>query len=408
MARINKISMKNIILSFLIVASTLLKAQENNSIPAEIKNIGNQINSPFLDYSPRVTADASMLIFTSRRPLSKSNLFKSKDQIYHSNFDRNKKEWLDGIPFSERINVSSQNNIAAAISNDGQRILICRKDKNGNGDIYETVLSGWEWAEPVSIAPQINSGYDESSASITPDGKTIFFVSNRRGGFGGYDIWYCMQKSDGSWSQAINLGAPINTKNDEVSVFFHPDGKTLFFSSNGANSIGGYDVFMSVFNPSTIYWSKPKNLGPSINSTSDDLDFIMEANGKTGYFSTIRLGGLGEKDIYQVTFPIDFMKTDLTVLVGHVTDKKGKAIEAKISVKDKSTDKLIGIFNANSATGKYLVTLQPGKNYVLEFTAEDYFEFNDSIEISSKPGFEEVTKDVVLKSKKVIQGSFQK
>ncbi len=394
--------MKNRFACIFIIITSTMAAQQANSIKVEIKSIGDQINSSSWDYTPLITADASMMLFTSRRPVSKHEILKQKDLIYHSNFDFKTMEWLDGIPFSKKINASFKNNRAAAISNDGQQMLIIREDGDGNGDIYETHLSGWEWSEPVSLGPPINTIYDESSASITPDGKIIFFVSNRPDGLGGYDIWYCAKKDNGKWGPAVNLGDPINSKYDEVSVFFHPDGKTLFFSSNKPGSLGGFDVYMSVFDRTTITWSKHVNLGLSINSPEDDLNFVMEADGKIGYYSSIRLGGLGGKDIYRVKFFEDIMKPDLIVLKGRVIDSKGNAIESKIVIKDKSTDKITGIFASNSSTGKYVVSLPAGKNYSIAFTADDYSEFDDSFDISAKTGYEEVSKDVILKSNRII------
>ncbi len=400
--------MKNIIISIIVIITSSLKAQQNNSVKVEIKNIGEQINSPYLDYSPLIAADGSMMVFTSARPLTEGIMENLRDHIYHSNFDLNKKVWLDGIPFSEKINGTGKNTHATALSNDGQRMLICRADRKNSGDIYETHVLGWEWTEPISLGEPINSVYNESSASITPDGNTIFFVSNRPGGLGGDDIWYCTKKSDGKWTEAANLGAPVNSKDDEESVFFHANGKTLFFSSNGHKSLGGLDIFMTEFDRTSRSWAEPKNIGTPINTGGDDINFVMEANGKTGYYSTIRLGGLGEKDIYSVKFLEEIVKVDLTLLTGRVVNAKGNAVEAKIVVKNKSNGSIIGVFNSNIATGKYLVSLPAGKNYEIEFTAEDYFEYKDSIEIKDKSGYMEVSKDVILTSKKVYSDPLKK
>ncbi|MDP1746780.1 MAG: OmpA family protein, partial [Bacteroidota bacterium] len=249
---------------------------------------------------------------------------------------------------------------------------------------------------PVNMGEPINSADKEPSACISPDGRTIYFVSDREGGLGGFDIWYSIKDSTGKWGEAKNIGAPINSMEDEDGLFIHSDGKTLFFSSKGHNSMGGYDVFMSVMDNTTKVASSPINLGPSINTSGDDLYFVMEANGKTGYYSSNRLGGSGEKDIYQITFLENIMKGNLRLLKGRVLNKKGNPIVSKIIVKDKATGNIIGTFASNSATGKYLITLPADKNYDLEFTAPGYIPYSYSIESSNKLGYKGIEKDIIL------------
>ncbi|MES2138331.1 MAG: OmpA family protein [Bacteroidota bacterium] len=404
--------MQNRIVSFFLVMATAVNAQtyrgtkvaqagtQTDSIKVEIKNIGDQVNSTFVDYAPLISADGSIMVFTSRKPLIENKIKNLKDHIYYSNFDKEKMKWSNAIPFSDTINVPGQNNSAISILNNGQQMLIYRDDLNTNGDIYESHLEGSSWTEPVSMGEPINSPDKEPSACISPDGGTIYFVSDRKGGLGGFDIWYSTKDSTGKWGEAKNMGAPINSTEDEDGLFIHSDGKTLFFSSKGHNSIGGYDVFISVLDQTTKVASSPKNLGPSINTTGDDLYFVMEANGKTGYYSSNRLGGSGEKDIYQITFLENILTGNLRLLKGRVLDKKGNPIVSKIIVKDKATGEIIGTFASNRATGKYLITLPADKNYDLEFTANGYIPYSYSIESSNRLGYKGIEKDIVLESKK--------
>lgn len=404
--------MQNRFISFFLVMATALNAQsyrgadvvqsvmQTDSIKVEIKNIGDQINSPFVDYAPLISADGSIMVFTSRKPVIENKIKNLKDHIYYSNFDKKKMKWSNAIPFSDTINVPNLNNSAISILNNGQQMLIYRDDLNTNGDIYESHLEGSSWTEPLSMGEPINSPAKEPSACISPDGGTIYFVSDRKGGLGGFDIWYSTKDSTGKWAEAKNMGAPINSMEDEDGLFIHSDGKTLFFSSKGHSSIGGYDVFMSVLDQTTKVASSPINLGPSINTTGDDLYFVMEANGKTGYYSSNRLGGSGEKDIYQITFLENIMTGNLRLLKGRVLDKKGNPMVSKIIVKDKATGDIIGTFASNSATGKYLITLPADKNYDLEFTADGYVPYSYSIESSNKLGYKGIEKDIVLESKK--------
>ena len=403
--------MKNRFISGFIVMASILNAQpnktvapllpgkQNDSLKVEIENIGEQINSPFLDYAPLISADGSLLIFTSRRPLVEKKTKNLKDYIYYSNYDNKKMKWSDAIPFSDSINVPEKNNSAISISNNGQQMLIYRDDLNTNGDIYESHLSGSEWTEPISLGEPVNSPDKEPSACISPDGETIYFVSNRTGGLGGFDIWYCTKNSDGKWGEAINIGEPINSIADEDGLFINSDGKTLFFSSKGHNSMGGYDVFMSVLNPTTKVWSMPNNLGPSINTAEDDLYFVMEANGKNGYFSSSRPGGFGEKDIYHIVFIDNFMKTNLRLLKGIVIDEKGNPVESIITVIDKSTGKIIGSSGSNKTSGKYLITFPADKNYEIEVNADGYTGYKYSIDTSNTADDKEIAKEIILKLK---------
>ncbi|MES2285220.1 MAG: OmpA family protein [Bacteroidota bacterium] len=406
--------MQNRFISFFLVMATALNAQSyrgtnvvqpvvpTDSIKVEIKNIGDQINSPFVDYAPLISADGSIMVYTSRKPLIENKIKNLKDHIYYSNFDKGKMKWSNAIPFSDTINVPSRNNSAISILNNGQQMLIYRDDLNTNGDIYESHLEGSSWTEPVNMGEPINSADKEPSACISPDGGTIYFVSDRKGGLGGFDIWYSTKDSTGKWGEAKNMGAPVNSLEDEDGLFIHSDGKTLFFSSKGHNSMGGYDVFMSVLDNTTKVASSPKNLGPSINTSGDDLYFVMEANGKTGYYSSNRLGGLGEKDIYQITFLENIMQGNLRLLKGRVLDKKGNPMVSKIIVRDKATGEIVGTFASNSATGKYLITLPADKDYDLEFTADGYIPYSYSIESSNKLGYKGIEKDITLESKREI------
>lgn len=407
--------MQNRFISFFLVIATALNAQsyhtadvvrsapQTDSIKVEIKNIGDHVNSPYVDYAPLISADGSIMVFTSRKPLIANKIKNLKDHIYYSNFDKEKMKWSNAIPFSDTINVADQNNSAISISNNGQQMLIYRDDLNTNGDIFESHLAGIEWSEPASLGEPINSPAKEPSACISPDGGTIYFVSDREGGLGGFDIWYSIKDSAGKWGEAKNIGEPINSTEDEDGLFIHSDGKTLFFSSKGHNSMGGYDIFMSILDQTTKVMSFPKNLGPSINTPEDDLYFVMEANGKAGYYSSNRQGGLGEKDIYQITFLENIMKGNLRLLKGRILDKKGNPIKSKITVIDKSNGEIIGTFTSNAITGQYLITLPDDKNYDVEIDAEGYDVYEYSLKNSNIGGYKEIDKNIFLKSKKNIQ-----
>lgn len=267
-----------------------LKSQENvDSTEQIITNLGATVNTPYDEFSPIISSDGTTLIFTSKRPIFDEDIKKKQpgtENVYISYYDDMIWKWSEAKMLGETINQPGKNNSPIALSNDGQRMLLYRGDPDGN--IYESVLNGEEWSEPVKLPEPINSSKHESSASISPDGRTIYFVSNRKGGQGKLDIWLCHQDNMGTWGKAENLGETINTEEDEEGVFIHPDGKTLYFSSMGHNTSGGFDIFKSIYENGS--WSIPVNMGNSINTPDDDLFFTITADGKTGYYSTAYVG----------------------------------------------------------------------------------------------------------------------
>jgi len=396
--------MKLLFTAFFSTLSLCLLAQQNDSSKIEIKNLGTQVNSPFPDYAPLISADGDMMIFTSRRPTAQKDIIKGvegTENVYSTYYDDKHAKWLVTFLLGPTINLPGVDNSAIALSNDGQRMLLYRggNEQNANGDILESSLVGEEWSDPIRLPPPINTDFDETSASISPDGRTIYFVSDRNWGYGGRDIWSCTQDSTGNWGEAINMGRAINTEQDEEGVYIHPNGKVLFFSSKGHNSIGGYDIFMSVFDETTQTWAKAENLGVPINTTGDDIYFELQANGKTGYYASSQSGGATDVDIYSATFPENILKKNVTLLKGRIINKEEVALGSTIVVTNKTTGKLIGSFKSNKTTGKYLVSLPPGIKYEFEITADGYNTNSIPIDIPYKAGYTEILKDIILEKK---------
>lgn len=381
-------------------------AQWSDTGKVQIQNLESSINSIYSDYGSVITSDGLFMYFTSRRPVNIEKADKNKqykEEIYRSMYNAKTHSWSEAELMDVPVNVLGRNNSVITISNDGQRMLLYRDDNFGNGDIYESDLTGTEWSEPVKLPEPINSKYHESSASISPDGRTIYFVSKRptKKSPKGNDknIWYCTQDEHGFWSTAIEIGAPINTTQDEEMAFIHPDGKTLFFSSKGHNSMGGFDIFMSVYDESKKIWGTPENLDSPINTVNDDVGFVMQANGKIGYYSSSHEDAIGEKDIYRIIFRKDIMKKHLTLYKGHITTETGNPINAKIVVSDKSTGEHFGTFSSNSNTGNYSISLPEGKHYYITISAADFFTYNDSLDVPYSKGFREVSRNIFLKPK---------
>jgi outer membrane protein OmpA-like peptidoglycan-associated protein len=341
-------------------------------INVKIENLGSAINTSYADYSPIVSADEAMMIFTSRRPGSTGGKLTESDNFYEDIYmsTQNDSVWSAAENIGPPVNTDDHES-AVGIAVDGQLILIY-KDDNGDGNIYSTLLRGDKWTVPLKLNSNINTKYWEPSAFISADGNTLYFTSNRPGGYGGRDIYKSVKTFDGDWGEAINLGNTINTAYDEDAPFIHPDGVTLFFSSNGHKTMGGFDIFSSVSSGNNT-WSEPVNVGYPINSPDDDIYYVVSPNKTHAYYSSFKEGGKGEKDNYLITF-VDAPKcTPIVIYKGIVRDPYGKPVKnLEITVTDIATAEIVGKYHSNSKTGKYLFILTPGKNYSICYSADDY------------------------------------
>lgn len=389
---------------------------DKDSVKVQIRFTGKELNTPFPEYAPVINADGSVMYFTSRRPVTEKEKKKGitgLENIYFSSFNRETGKWTEALMLPAPVNFPGRFNSAVALSNDGQRLFLYRDDKFGNGDIYESVLQGNLWSEPQSLPEPINSQYHETSVTLSPDGNTLYFVSNRPGGKGEKDIWYCTKTKDarlppasrqdrdghGTWSQAKNLGSPVNSSKDEEGIFMHPDGKTLYFSSRGHSGRGGYDIFYTRLENGK--WTQPVNLGPAINTPNDDVYFVVEANGQNAYYASIRDDGMGEKDIYKVTFifPEKNKKNtaQLTLFKGNVLDKLTKQpLESDIELIDLEKGEQITTLKSNAATGAFMLSLPAGKNYAINVKKQNYLFYSENFNIPSGDEYKEVHKTVLL------------
>ncbi|MBL4623913.1 MAG: PD40 domain-containing protein, partial [Flavobacteriales bacterium] len=267
-----------------------------------IENVGDSVNSFYSEYDPFITADESIMMFTSRRKGTRGGGKAEIDHVFYEDLYISYNEngfWSEAKRMKNKFNKHT-NDAIIGLSHDGKEIFIYRDSKQG--DIYLANRDGDSWDRPKPIK-EINTGYHESSACFSFDKKTIYFVSDKPGGYGGRDIYYSNKQEDGTWGIPENLGGKINTQYDEERLYIHPNGKIIFFSSQGHNSMGGYDIFFSELDDSGN-WGKPENLGYPINGPDDEISFVITAEGDRGYFSSYRPGGKGDRDIYLIRFGI--------------------------------------------------------------------------------------------------------
>jgi len=345
-----------------------------------IQNVGNPINTKYDEYVPLISADESMLLFTSRRPGSTGGFLDPNDRPFEDIYVSYKSNETWSLPKQLRKGLNTATNDACVgLSADGQILFIFKTNENlYSGDLYECRMGFDDWEDPVKLGANINSENIESSASITIDDKTLYFSSDREGGFGGKDIYKVQRLPNGEWGNAINLGPTINTPQDEDAPFIHMDSRTLYFSSKGHQNMGGYDIFKTELENDN--WTIPVNLGYPINTVKDDIFFVLAADGKSGYYSSSREGGLGGQDIYKVILKDEFVK--LRVLKGKVFDAKetANAIGAKITLIENETKRIQGIYNAKPANGKFIMLVEPEKTYNIIIEADGYYSLTSALD----------------------------
>lgn len=339
---------------------------------------GPGINTGDDEYWPSITADGHTLMFTRQQNINNNPNFHGvvQEDFYVSNYSDNKwqKAFSAGAPLNTILNEGAQ-----TISPDGSYMFFTacnRPDGLGNCDLYFSALENGRWSEPFNLGPPVNTNRWESTPSVSADGKTLFFSSNRPGGYGGKDLWLTRLNSKNKWTEPENLGSSINSEEDEISPFIHFDGKTLYFSSNGKVGMGGFDLYMSRLNEDST-WSQPLNLGYPINTYNDEMGLIIEAGGKKAYFSSTREKAEG-KDIYSFTLYAAIRPNPVSYMKGKVYDKEtGKLLKADYELINLSTRKIV-VKNSTDETGNFLVCLPSGYNYGINVSKTGYLFYSDN------------------------------
>jgi hypothetical protein len=367
----------------------------------QISNVGPVINNEYPDFSPVLSVDGNALFYTSRRvrpDSSNANVLDLIAGIPHENIYVSYKDREGNWQAPELLNINPKGpgHLASVnVSADGQTLFLY-KDDSGDGNIYESVLVGELWSDPVLMGSDINTKAWETHGAITADGNTFYFISDRTGGYGGRDIYRVVRLPDGSWSKAQNLGNMINTKYDEEGVFIHPNGRTLYFGSVGHNSMGGFDIFTSELQDDGT-WSYPKNVGYPLNTVDDNVFFITTADGRRGYFSSDQFGGYGEKDIYFVDLPSEMESEGLTVLKGFIVPPPGESLPPStiLYVTDKTTGE-VKSYKPRQRDGVYVAILPPCREYNLDYRVNDITVHSEDIFVECESAYQEINKEIYL------------
>jgi outer membrane protein OmpA-like peptidoglycan-associated protein len=358
-----------------------------NFKPQEVSPI---INAYKLQYFPVLSADQQMMIFTAR----KGNDRKSDEDMYVSKKEHD--EWTKPENIKE-LNTEF-NEGTCTISADGKVLIftVCEGSEKrkvyGSCDLFVSYNIGGKWQEPQNMGPNVNSRYWDTQPSLSADGRTLYFISERPGGLGGYDIWRSRRGEDGVWGKAENLRA-VNTRSNELAPFIHVNGTTLFFSSDGYQNYGGYDLFRTEFKNGK--WQPPTNLGYPINDYRNQMGLFITADGRTAYYSHEETKGnlILSSKIYSFEVPEEMRPTVASNYVkGTVYDAKTKhKLEAKIDLFNLANDSIESTVKSDAQNGDYLIVLNKGSEYALYVNKEGYLFQSLSFNYSEKDG-----KDVVI------------
>lgn len=336
-------------------------AAKENPFPYNPTPLPQTVNQFKLQYFPVLTVDQNAIFFTARKGIKLTE----DENLYVAMKDTLGK-WRAPESVSAKINTPF-NEGACAISADGRTLIFtsCNGRKGyGNCDLYIVAKSGEEWGTPKNMGPEINSAAWEAQPSLSADGRTLYFVSNRPGGKGGKDIWMSRAVSRTKWKTPQNLGDMVNTSKDEISPFIHVNGESLFFSSKGHVGMGGYDIFLAERYEGV--WSKPRNLGYPLNDLKDQVSLYISSDGKKGYYTveTVTENDLDSK-LYSIDIPDEFrIEHRSNYLSGHIKDAEtGAFLRASLQLYNLQDAKLISSVSSDQLSGEYTIVLTEGTRY---------------------------------------------
>ncbi|MBL7929705.1 MAG: PD40 domain-containing protein [Bacteroidia bacterium] len=348
-------------------------------VPFNPVNIGSNINTADDEYLPALTADEQTMVFTRRRLMSSQGMRKDYNEDFYISTRDDNGNWKEALNMGPPINTNG-NEGAHCLSPDGKHVFFtaCNKGEFRGCDLYYAKRTGNKWSEPVNLGPKVNSEQWDSQPTITSDGKTIYFVSSRPGGKGKQDIWKTTVDESGRFQPPVNLGEVINTEGNEMSPFIHPDNRTLYFASDGHPGMGGTDIYVSYLDENGN-WSKPFNLGYPINTINDESSLFVSASGKSAYFATDRFeNGKGKLDIWMFELYKEARPAPVSYVKGTVTDKVSDfPLEASFEVIDLKSGKVMASSMSDKSDGSFLVCLPSGYEYALNVSKAGYLFYSD-------------------------------
>lgn len=350
-------------------------------------NLGDSVNSTALEYYPSITIDGKHLIFTRRQ--------NGDEDFYESDLVNGK--WNLAMPLGGRVN-TNLNEGAQNIAQDGEIIIFtgCNyPEGHGSCDLYISYKTKQGWSQAENLGPYVNTDFWESSPSLSPDKRDIYFSSNQPGGYGGKDIWVTHRGADGVWDRPKNLGPVINTSGDESCSFMYADNQTLFFNSNRHKGYGQTDLFLAKkINDST--WSTPENLGYPINTIDEEGSLIVAADGKTAYYASDKSDSKGGLDLYSFQLREDLQPPKTLWVKGQVFDTKTKAgLPSSVELTDINTRQLISKVQTDEE-GYFLTTLPLGKDYAFNVNRKGYLFFSAHYDLHDRNIDSVFTADIPL------------
>ena len=364
----------------------------NNNYSFQPINLGDSVNTERSEYYPTLSISDSLLVFTRM-----SNTGENFVKAAFTNNHFSQAEIVEGS-----INRQALKG-AATVSSDGEYLIFAGdffEKGYGSYDLYISYSTPDGWSEPENLGENINSPYWESAPSISPDSRTLYFSSDRPGGYGGRDLYMSIKQPNGRWGKAVNLGSTINTNGNELYPYIHADNQTLYYTSDGLPGYGKTDLYITR-KTGIDEWSVPENLGYPINTIEDEGSICISSDGSTAYYASDRADSRGGLDLYTFDLRDDIRPYKTLFVKGRVYDEATKrGLPCSVELIDNATHKTIMKITADEV-GKYFIPLPTGKDYTFVVNRKGYLFYSNLYELSKEKSDSTYTKDIALQPLKL-------